>query len=71
MQGFPIWKNYLYLALYNMAYMFDDTVLLVIITATMSKHRLQEKEGRWLKFVSGAAMLALGLTMLFKPEWLV
>jgi uncharacterized membrane protein HdeD (DUF308 family) len=31
---------------------------------------LQEKEGRWLKLVSGAAILVLGLVMLFRPEML-
>ena len=28
------------------------------------------REGRWLKLISGLVILALGLVMIFKPEWL-
>jgi glutaredoxin len=70
MQEFSIWKNYGYLALYISAYMFDDSVLLAIVVATLSHRRLQEREGRYLKLVSGLVILALGLVMIFKPEWL-
>lgn len=70
MQQLPTWQNYAYLALYNVAYMFDDTVMLCIVVATLSRGRLQERGGRWLKLVSGLAILLLGLVMLFKPEWL-
>ncbi|MDF1840467.1 MAG: glutaredoxin domain-containing protein [Rubripirellula sp.] len=70
MQEFPAWKNYAFLGLYISAYMLDDTVLLVIVVATLSHRRLQEREGRWLKLLSGLVILALGLVMIFKPEWL-
>lgn len=70
-RGYPWWKNYLYLAIYITAYMIDDTIMLVIAVVTLSHRKLQEREGRWLKLVSGLVMLALGLTMLFKPDWLV
>ena len=69
-QGFPIWKNYLYLLIYIIAYMFDDTLLLVAVVVTLSRRRLQEREGRWLKLLSGLAILVLGVTMLFRPGWL-
>ena len=68
--NYPFWLNYSYLALYIVAYMFDDTVLLIAVVATLSRRRLQEKEGRWLKLVSGAVILSLGVVMLIKPEWL-
>lgn len=70
MQDLPAWKNYAYLALYISAYMLDDTVLLAIVVATLSHRKLQEKEGRWLKLLSGLVIFALGLVMIFKPEWL-
>lgn len=70
LQGLPAWENYLYLGLYNVAYMFDDTVMLVLTVVTLSHRRLQQSEGRWLKLVSGLVILALGLAMIFKPEWL-
>ena len=52
---------YGYLLLYNAAYMFDDVVVLAIGVATLSSRRLQEKEGRFLKLISGLAMVGLGV----------
>lgn len=51
---------YGYLLLYNVAYMFDDCVILGIGVITLSQRRLQEKEGRWLKLISGLVMVSLG-----------
>jgi glutaredoxin len=58
-------RYYGYLLLYNAAYMLDDVMVLTIGVITLSKHRLQEKEGRWLKFISGLAMVGLGLYLIF------
>ncbi|MBI5889784.1 MAG: NrdH-redoxin [Nitrosomonadales bacterium] len=55
---------YAYLLLYDLAYMFDDLVILTIGIVTLSQHRLQEKEGRWLKLVSGLVMVGLGIYLL-------
>lgn len=70
MQEFPVWKNYAFLALYISAYMLDDAVLLTIVVATLSHRRLQEREGRWLKLLSGVVILLLGIVMIFRPDWL-
>jgi hypothetical protein len=70
-RGYPWWENYLYLGLYIVAYMFDDTLLLIAVVVTLSKRRLQEQEGRWLKLVSGLVILAIGMVMLFRPSWLM
>ncbi len=59
-QGFPAWKNYAYLGLYISAYMLDDVAMLSIVVVTLSRRRLQEQEGRYLKLLSGAVILALG-----------
>ena len=55
---------YGYLLLYNFAYMFDDLTVLSIGVITLSQHRLQEKEGRWLKVLSGLTMVGLGIYLL-------
>ncbi len=55
---------YGYLLLYNVAYMFDDVIVLAIGVTTLSNRRLQEKEGRWLKLLSGVAMVGLGVYLL-------
>ena len=69
-QHLPIWKNYAYLALYNLAYMFDDGLMVGTFLVTLSHRKMREDEGRWLKLISGGVVLALGFTVLFKPEWL-
>ncbi len=63
-------ERYLYLALYNLAYMADDTVMVIIGIVTLSRTKLQERGGRVLKLVSGAVMLVLGLLLLVAPELL-
>ena len=71
LQNLPTWANFSYLALYIVAYMFDDTVLVCLVVITMSHRRLQEAEGRWLKLMSGLVILALGIVMIFWPDLLV
>lgn len=56
---------YGYLLLYNLAYMLDDLIILAIGVITLSQRRLQEKEGRWLKLISGLVMLGIGVYLLF------
>lgn len=55
---------YGYLLLYNLAYMFDDLIILGVGVYTLSQRRLQEKEGRWLKMISGLVMVGLGIYLL-------
>jgi glutaredoxin len=62
---------YGYLALYNAAYMLDDVLVLVLGVITMSHYRLQEREGRWLKLISGIVMVGLSAVMIMKPNWLI
>jgi glutaredoxin len=66
----PWWEYYGFLALYNIAYIFDDSVMVTIAVITLGRRKLQEREGRWLKLVSGLVMLGLGLVLIAKPEWL-
>ena len=61
------WNYYGYIALYNAMYMLDDVVLLGIGVVTLSQKRLQEKEGRLLKLLSGVVMLLLGLYLILFP----
>jgi uncharacterized membrane protein HdeD (DUF308 family) len=62
--------HYAYLALYQVCYMLDDSLMLLVAVVTLSRRRLQERQGRWLKLVSGTVMLALGVVLLAKPELL-
>lgn len=55
---------YGYLMLYDLAYMVDDAIVLTIGIITLSQRRLQEREGRWLKLISGLVMIGLGIVLL-------
>lgn len=61
----PTASYYGYMLLYNAAYMLDDIVILSIGVIMLSRHRLQEKEGRVLKLISGLVMVGLGLYLVF------
>jgi glutaredoxin len=68
-QGLSPWSYYAYLLLYDLAYMLDDVIVLAIGVATLSRRRLQEREGRWLQLLSGAVMVGLGAYLMFAPWW--
>lgn len=70
-QGVSAGARYGYLALYNVAYMLDDSVMVGIAVVTLGRHKLQERAGRWLKLVSGVAIVALGLLLILAPGALV
>ncbi|MGE3978978.1 MAG: glutaredoxin family protein [Nitrospira sp.] len=70
MQQLPTWEYYGYLGLYNLAYILDDSLMVTIAVVTLSRRKLQERAGRWLKLTGGAVMLSLGLVLILKPEWL-
>ena len=63
-------RYYSYLALYNLAYILDDGVMVAIAVVTLRKHKLQQDEGRWLKLLSGVMVIMLGALLLFAPDWL-
>jgi glutaredoxin len=69
-QHLSTWRNYGYLLLYNAAYMLDDSVMVALAVVTLSRRKLEEGAGRWLKLVSGVVMVGLSLVLVFKPGWL-
>lgn len=71
LQRMPSWEYYGYLGLYNLAYIFDDSLMVAIAVITLSRRKLQERAGRWLKLAGGTVMVGLGTVLLLKPEWLV
>jgi glutaredoxin len=71
MRALPWWKYYSYLGLYNLAYVFDDAIVVSIAVVTLSRRKLQERGGRWLKLVSGVVMAGLGAVLLARPQWLI
>lgn len=64
-------RYYAYLLLYNIAYMFDDAVMVGIAAYTLGSRRLQESTGRWLKLLSGGLIFLLGALLVFVPQILL
>jgi hypothetical protein len=65
LRDLPPASYYGYMLLYNAAYMIDDIIVLSIGVVMLSRHRLQEKEGRVLKLISGLVMVGLGAYLIF------
>ena len=63
--------HYGYLALYIAGYIADDALMVGTAVLALGSGKLSERGGRVLKLISGVVMLALGLVMLFRPDWLV
>ncbi len=58
------------LTLYIAVFMLDDIFVFVAAMATLNAFGLQTSFSRWSRLVGGAVMLAIGVLLLVKPEWL-
>ena len=61
---------YGYLVLYNIVYVIPLLAIVSVFVWTLGSRKLSETEGRFLKLMSGAMMLGLGLLLLLKPALL-
>lgn len=66
----PMSQYYGYLALYNLVYVLPLATIVAAFTFTLGRRKLQEREGRTLKLLSGVMMLLLGIAILAAPEML-
>lgn len=64
-------KSYMYMALYNIAYVVPLAVIVTLFAYTMGHYKFTEKHGKIFKLISGFLMLALGSLLAFYPELLV
>ena len=61
-------RHTLYLALYNVIYVLPLLAIVLAFVHTMGARKLDEREGRLLKLLSGLMMLGLGVLLLLAPE---
>lgn len=66
----PTSTYYLYLVFYNLIYVLPLLVIVLVFVRTLGSRKLQEREGRLLKLLSGGMMVGLGALLLFYPEGL-
>jgi len=70
-QGLSPLAHYGYLGLYCLAYIADDALMVGTAVLALGSGRVTERGGRLLKLLSGGVMLALGVVMLLRPQWLM
>lgn len=70
-QGVSPAAHYAYLGLYILGYIADDALMVTVAVVALGNRKLTEHTGRWLKLMSGIVMLALGIVLLLRPDWLI
>lgn len=70
LEDLPMGLYYLYLAAYNVVYVTPLLVIVLGFSATLGTRKLQAREGRLLKLLSGLMMLGLGGVLVLAPELL-
>ena len=65
------WQYYAWLVLYNLIYVVPLLIIVALFALTLGSHKLSERQGRFLKLLSGLMMSGLGAVMLLAPDWLI
>jgi glutaredoxin len=65
------WAYHTYLGLYIVGYAADDALMVTLAVTALGSGKLSERAGKQLKLLSGLVMLALGLVLLLRPQWLL
>jgi thiol-disulfide isomerase/thioredoxin len=68
LETLPTATYYLYLAAYNLVYVTPLLLIVTLFAFTLGSRKLQAREGRLLKLLSGLMMLGLGLVLMFAPD---
>ena len=64
-------KNILYIILYIIFFLIDDLIVFFIAMKTLKITAISNKYSKYSHLVGGLIMIAIGLLMIFKPEWLM
>lgn len=67
----PSWQYYVYLLFYVLIFMLDDLLVFIAAMVTLRLTGLESRYARYSRLVGGILMLAIGLLLIFKPEWLM
>lgn len=66
----PAWQYHAYMSLYILVFMLDDLFVFFIAMQTLQITGLTGAYVRHAHAIGGAVLIAIGLMLLFKPEWL-
>lgn len=64
-------KNILYIILYIIFFLIDDLVVFFVAMKTLKITAISNKYSKYSHLIGGLIMIAIGLLMIFKPEWLM
>ena len=67
----PTFSYHLYLLLYTFIFMLDDIIVLSLAIITLSRIGFTEKYNYWATLIGGLLIFALGILLIFKPEFLM
>lgn len=65
------WQYYFYILLYIFFFMLDDLFIFFIAMITLEMTGITTKYVKASRLIGGLVMLAIGLMLIFKPEWLM
>lgn len=66
----PAWQYYGHLLLYNAIYMLDDIAVFAVAVLTLQMSGIGQRYARASRLIGGVVLAAIGLMLLFKPQWL-
>lgn len=71
MSGLAAWQYYAYIALYILVFMADDLFVFFAAMITLKMTGITSKYQKASYLIGGVLMLAIGLLLIFRPEWLM
>jgi len=71
LNNLPPWQSYALIALYIFFFMIDDLFVFFATMMTLEMTGITTKYTRVSHLVGGALMVAIGILLIFKPEWLM
>ena len=71
MSGLNRWQYYSYIALYILVFMADDLFVFFAAMITLKMAGVTTKYQKASHLIGGVLMLAIGLLLIFRPEWLM
>ena len=71
MNNLTLIEHIIYIALYMLFFLLDDLIVFFIAMRTMELTGFSTKYGKVSKLVGAILLLAIGLLLIFKPEWLM
>ena len=64
-------EYYLYIILYVIFFMLDDIIVFTVAMISLELTGFSTKYGKLSKLIGGILLIAIGILMLVKPEWLM